>query len=148
MNLPVLFGRLHPLVIHFPVALIVLAAAVEFLGMRRRNDASGRLVVFLLLCGALGAVLASATGWIFAAEYYPAPSERWMLNWHRWMGITTAAVSLLAGLVAHRVPFASTSPRRWSRRILILLAAVMAAVTAHFGALMVWGVDYFTAPPP
>ena len=56
------FGRLHPLVLHFPVALLLLAAALEFVRVFRDDACLGKLTVFLLAVGAVGAVVAAGTG--------------------------------------------------------------------------------------
>lgn len=144
MNFAQLFGRLHPLVLHFPIALIILAAVVEAVRLKWERPALAQLVPFVLVIGALGALVASATGWMFAHDYFPAPSDRWMLTWHRWLGIAT---TVLAGFAAWIAWFSAYSLRprdRWLRRVAVWLAALILTVTAHLGALMVWGADYFS----
>ena len=143
MDLVPLFGRLHPIVLHFPIALIIMAAALEVIRLKWETPFLARLVPFLLLAGAAGALLASGTGWVFAREFYPRPSLGWMLQWHRWLGISTTALAGVAGWLALRSAD-STSPRtRWLRHVIIWMTALLVTGTAHLGALMVWGEDYF-----
>jgi uncharacterized membrane protein len=138
-----LFGRLHPLVIHFPIALILLAAALEVVRLKWDRPSLAQLVTFLLIVGAAGAALASITGWIFAVESHPRPSLAWMLSWHRWLGVATTVLAGLAAWVSRRLANAPSSGARWCLRLSVWLTAALLVVTAHLGALMVWGEDYF-----
>lgn len=139
-----LFGRLHPLVVHFPIALIVLAAAVEAARCFRPDPSLARLTVLLLALGAIGALAAAGTGWIFAYESRPEPALRATLEWHRWLGIATAALSIVAWAAARRWANDSRPALRWLRRCTVWLTAVLLIVAAHLGALIVWGADYFS----
>ena len=56
------FGRLHPSVVHFPIALILLALVVELLAFRWKKAELRWAGMFLLLCGAIGAALAALAG--------------------------------------------------------------------------------------
>ncbi len=138
-------GRLHPLVLHFPIALIVVAAGVEVVRLRWNDPSGARLVTFLLGVGAAGAIFASTSGWIFAHESYPRPSLRWMLEWHRWLGIGTTVLTVCAAWVSWRLGSATDSRHRWLRRAVVWTVAASVSITGHFGALMVWGEDYFGA---
>ena len=143
MNFAQLFGRLHPLVLHFPIALIMLAAVVEAARLKWDRPALAQLVPFLLATGALGALVASATGWVFAHDYFPPPSDGWMLNWHRWLGISTTVLAGISAWISSQRAYALRTRDRWLRRSAVWLTAIILTVTAHLGALMVWGADYF-----
>ena len=69
---------------------------------------------------------------------------RTILTWHRWLGVTTAALSVLAWAAAHRWADDPRRRARWFGRIVVWLAAGLLIVTAHLGALLVWGTDYFS----
>jgi uncharacterized membrane protein len=139
-----LIGRLHPLVVHFPIALLVVAGAVEFVRVFRNINTLGIATIWALGLGALGAIAAVATGWLFASDYHPQPSLDWMLRLHRVLGIATAVLASISWFAA-RVWAEASSPRtRWARRGLIWLTTGLLIITAHFGALMVWGADYFS----
>ena len=139
-----LVGRLHPLVLHFPVALLLLAGGVEFVRVFRDDARLGRLTVLLLGLGAAGAVVAASTGWIFAHESHPPAPQRILLAWHRSLGLATAALSVGAWLAARRWAGDSRRGARWISRGIVWLASALLVVTAHLGALLVWGTDYFS----
>jgi uncharacterized membrane protein len=143
MDYSLLFGRLHPLVLHFPIALIMLAAGIELVRLKWDRPQFAQLVPFLLLVGAIGALFASVTGWVFAHESYPRPALRWMLTWHRWLGIAATVLAGGSAWIAHRFATAATPGGRWVRRASIWTTALVLSGAAHLGALMVWGEDYF-----
>lgn len=130
-----LFGRLHPLVVHFPLALILVAALVEAAGWLRHRPPSIEVLQWLLGPGAVAAAAAAATGWWFARQQENA--DEGLLRWHRWLGLAVAALAL--GLwLSLRWP-ALARHRRW----LLLVAAGLTALCGHLGGMLVWHDDFF-----
>jgi uncharacterized membrane protein len=134
-----LVGRLHPLLVHFPIGLVLIAAAAEAVAMTTGLLNWRAVAVANVRVGAVFAVGAVIAGWRLAAS--SGIEETASLDWHRWLG-TFAAVAVsgaaLATVGAHgRSPFA-----RWVYRITLFWAAVLIAVTGHFGGLLVWGADF------
>ena len=62
-------GRLHTMVIHFPIALFIGAFGVELFGLWRRNRDYQHVAHIMLVVGALGAIAAAFLGW-FAGGFY------------------------------------------------------------------------------
>ncbi len=111
-------GRLHPAVVHFPIALLLAAALAELLLILRPASGLGVVVRFLTWTGAAGAVTATALGWF--AGGFRLTDRHETLAYHRWNGSAVAALSLLAAMVASR------AERRTFLRI--PLAALSAAI--------------------
>lgn len=125
-----LLGRLHPLVVHFPIALLILAGVAEALA--RPGDARWRpRARFLLALGAPWAALAAWLGWLAAQEsHYPTLTE--VLWRHRWLGVSTAAVALLALALAPRqraVDLRRDRLYRW----LLFAVVVLVVLAGHHG---------------
>ncbi len=142
--LPDLLGRVHPLLIHFPIALLWVAALWEVFRIGRDSPFLARGVIWLLALGALGAVAAAGSGWLLGAHAGLPKDLRVLLIWHRWLGLGTATLAVIAWAAALRwaeTPFAS---RRWLRRLTVIGTAGLVSITAHLGALMVWGTDWFS----
>src|SRR5215216_4490472 len=61
--LPALLGRAHPMILHFPIALLLLVVAMEAIEVvtRGRTRCAQGLVLFF---GTFGAVLAAACGYL------------------------------------------------------------------------------------
>ena len=137
-------GRLHPLLVHFPIALIILAGVGEMVRLIWDRAQLGILVFWALGIGALSAIVALTSGWGFAYEYHPQPSLHWMLQTHRWFGVATAVLASTAWVGARVWVDTPSIAARWYRRSIIWLTGAVLVVTAHLGALMVWGSDYFS----
>jgi uncharacterized membrane protein len=129
------FGRLHPVLVHFPIALVLVAAAVELVGLFRKRPAAPEVLEILLGFGALGAVAAAATGWWFAGQQENA--DEVLLRWHRWLGVGVAVLVVALWLSA-RLNILGRH-RCW----VLLVAAGLVAVCGHLGGLLVWHNDYF-----
>ena len=127
---------LHPLVIHFPIALIVVAALVELVALLARHHRLTSFGIIAVMVGTPFAVLAAWSGWSLADEGYGRGLE---LDLHRWLGV--ASVGLLA-LMFVLTLVSWFGHRQWatgSVRGLLLVSAILIGITAHFGGDMVWG---------
>jgi uncharacterized membrane protein len=133
-----LLGRLHPLLIHFPIALVLAAAAAEAVAMFTGNARWRTLAVGNVRAGALFAVLAAIAGWRFAMT--PDMEMSGLLQWHRWLGSIGAVVTVAAAL-ASAGGEGRLSPRRIYRTALFTAGALV-GVTGHLGGLLVWGADF------
>lgn len=150
---------LHPLAVHFPLVLLLLAAGAVG-GYAVRGTAAWRhAVLALLLLGAPAAYWAAQTGETLeeAVEGEPAV-ERFVAyhetaaEWTLWAGVlalvTTAGGSLWWHRRAHARIGAAPGGRppkepvglRLLLALPVLVAAALVAYTAHLGGLMVWGV--------
>ena len=138
------FGRLHPLLLHFPIAMLVAAACVELVLCWRKDAQPSVIASFCLWVGTVSAILATWTGWEMAEfEGIAAnPVKAELLEWHRWTGVVLAILSILLCLfwLINRL-----SSRRWPFHVYrygLWAAGVLVCVVGHFGAEMKWGRDY------
>ncbi len=137
-------GRLHPMLVHFPIGLLLPACAIEmWAAMRRRVEVSPSAFV-CVLAGALGALAAATTGWL-TGEFEPqSVSLVQTIFLHRWIGVATASAgtaTLLLGAVARARP--ASDALGWYRAILIV-TALGAGLGGHLGGTIVRGEGYLT----
>jgi len=132
-------GRLHPLLIHFPIALVIAAALAESAAMVSANERWRTVAVGNVRAGAVFAVLATVLGWWFAQA--PEMEMSPLLEWHRWLGITTAALAIAAALATAAVHRRSALGMG-IYRIALFAAGMLVAVTGHVGGLLVWGANF------
>ncbi len=85
-------GRLHVLVLHFPIAILLLAFFSSFLRLCRIRLFDDKAQLGLLLFGSLSALVTVAFGLILAQEDDPTDAIRW----HMYTGIAAFATSLMA----------------------------------------------------
>lgn len=131
-------GKLHVAIVHFPIALLVIASALELVAWIKKTPNS--IVYPLLRLGAISAVFAIAFGFLNAEfqEFY-GELEDVFAN-HRNTGI-------LVGIVAVAALFLGNSEEKRLKkpyRILTILAGLPVIVSAHYGGKLVHGVDYYS----
>lgn len=134
-----LIGRLHPLIVHFPIALVIIAAGAES-GAWLTRDPRWRLVAFAnVRVAAVSAIAAAFAGWRLALS---AGSWNLVVEWHLWLGVCAAATTVAAALATAadecRWPVGG-----WVYRAALMSATVLVIVTAHLGGVLVWGADFF-----
>lgn len=131
-------GRLHPVVLHFPIVLLLLACVFEF--FRRHlplsEAAANWLTRLLLLGGALTAGLAVVFGLLLSKEDGYTGSG---LEWHKWSG---AAVFFCAGFLS----FFYLKIPRLLRLLLLGITALLVLIAGHLGASITHGEGFITEP--
>lgn len=132
-------GRLHPLLIHFPIALVIAAALAEGAAIVTADEGWRTVAVENVRAGAVFALLATVAGWRLALA--PEMDVSPLLEWHRWLGTVAAGAALAAALATGGVRRRSALGGRLYR-IALFTAGVLVAVTGHVGGLLVWGANF------
>lgn len=129
----------HPLVVHYPVALLTLAALLYVVAWVSKRDSWAWPALWMLAIGTLAAALALWTGLRAGAGVMLAQSVReHILIHHKQVMIAAFAMSVL--LTAWAL-YAPPMPQR-GRLVFVALMVVMAlliAKGADYGAWMVYG---------
>lgn len=150
---------LHPLAVHFPLVLLLVAAGVAVLYAATGRPLGRQAALVFLLAGTVSAWWAEETGETLEHAVEEEPMAVVMLDTHEAMAGWTLRLGLLASVAAagttlalRRRPTPDSPPVAepvWAR-LLVLVPAVAAAAlvawTAHLGGLMVWGVPVGLAP--
>lgn len=131
-------GRLHPFLVHFPIALLLMAALAEFILFL--NPAAGlyTTVRFLVWTGAAGGILAGALGWFAAGFRLSDRSE--ILGLHRWNGTGIAIGTVLLALIVPRPD--DVARRRTAFRVLLVGIAGLLLWQGYLGGELVMGPDH------
>jgi uncharacterized membrane protein len=127
---------LHPVLTHFPIALIIVAAGVEFVGLIMRREKVASFTVIALLIGGTSAIFSAWSGWSLADAGY---GRGWQLELHRWLGVAAGLLGLSLSIL---VLVAWFGTRVWATsivRALTFVCAILIGVAAHFGGDLVWG---------
>lgn len=129
-------GRLHTLVVHFPIAMFVGAFGVELYGLWKRDRRFEVAARVMLVVGALGAIAAAAVGW-FAGGFY-LTDRNLVLMIHRWLGTAIAVLGLVLVAAASRAHRNVEAPRTiyW---ILLGLMTIAIAVQGYIGGSFMHG---------
>jgi uncharacterized membrane protein len=134
-----LVGKFHPLLVHFPIALVLAAAAAELVAFATPRPAWRTVAVANIRAGAAIAVVATITGWLLASS--PVVDATPTLEWHRWIGMAGALGAVGAALMSSRLHVRS---RRsvFTYRVTLFGAALLVAIAGHLGGTLVWGTQF------
>jgi uncharacterized membrane protein len=137
-------GRLHPIMVHLPLGLVFAAVVVEAARLIQRRPSLSAFTPIALGLAALGAVVASGTGWFFSES----EAETSSLFWHRWLGITCAIVLIAVAWMAIRAARHTANAAQITpiARGVLLAAALLVGWVGHLGGDMVWGENYVLEP--
>jgi uncharacterized membrane protein len=141
VNTMSLVGKLHPLLVHFPIALVLVAAGAELAAMRTLRAGWRAIAVFNLQAGAAMAVATVIAGWVLAVA--PFVDATPSLTAHRWAGVAAAGATLGAA-VASRRRHLETARMVMVYRVVLFGAAALMAIAGHLGAALVWGADFLS----
>ena len=144
--------NVHPLVIHFPIALFVTAVLVDFVAaVAPRPGWLGAAGTGLYAAAAVGAIVACATGLQAAATVHVLGMAPPILENHRVWALATAFYAGIVALIRVFPPAAVVPLGRWPR-VLLLVAGVLTLVllqqTADLGGQLVYEYGVGVIPPP
>ncbi|MBU2903974.1 chitobiase/beta-hexosaminidase C-terminal domain-containing protein [Arenibacter algicola] len=128
-------GRLHPLLVHLPIGILVLAFLMELYFRKKNSGTENDIIKFTLAIAAASTVLSVASGWLLGEE---GGYDETLLFRHRWMAVGLAIGTTL-------LYFIKKYPKAWSKNIYLpLFISVMAllGLTGHYGGSMTHGEDY------
>jgi uncharacterized membrane protein/mono/diheme cytochrome c family protein len=131
------FGHLHPVLVHLPIGLLLLACL--FLWQSKKDKyAHLQASINLILClGMISAIVCCITGYILAQT---GDYEENSIVFHMWMGISVAIVSIITFYSRKR-----SSLKNWQLPLALLLV-ILILITGHLGGSITHGSDYLTQP--
>ena len=134
------FGRMHPMILHFPIVLIFFSVITYFF-LEPKKIISKELSDTLILLTAFFTVLTSLFGLFLSQE---TGYEGDTLVRHKWFGIVLSALTLCWYLFRDKLNANSLLPKlKW---ILSPLLVIIVVIVAHLGANITHGEDFVFAP--
>jgi uncharacterized membrane protein len=134
-----LIGRLHPLLVHFPIGLVLTAAGAEIVATWTRRQSWRVVAIANVRAGALFGALTLLAGWVLASAPFVEATPS--LMWHRWTGVA-AAVATMGATVASRTRHVESRRSLLVYRAALFGAAALVALAGHLGATLVWGTEF------
>ena len=131
-------GRLHPMVVHFPISLIVVAGFMEVIAWMRPKVDLRFAIHVLITIGAISSIVAVAFG-LMLAEHETYGSD--VLPIHQWTGIATMVLSLMTFYTSSRNAVKPT-------RFLLATTIISVCAAGHYGASITHGDDYLSSVLP
>ncbi|MBI2956608.1 MAG: DUF2231 domain-containing protein [Acidobacteria bacterium] len=140
--------NLHPVFIHFPLALLPLALVFQLWAVVSRRDDVARLALWLLCIGALAALAAAGSGLIAEGTVEHAGEAHEALELHEKLMLTATGLSVALAIVALLL---QRRPRRATQLFVLVGLLVICgtlAVGADRGGLMVYHHGVGVRPEP
>ena len=127
------FGRLHPLLVHLPIGILLLALLLLWLSRNERYSLSSATMKIIWLSGTFGALLSCISGFLLSLD---GDYDGFVVGLHMWMGLGLTAVSLF---ICARV-FANNFGTLFKIAVILLLLLIF--LTGHLGGTLTHGEDY------
>jgi uncharacterized membrane protein len=130
-------GRFHPLAVHLPITLVLLAAVLECAGLFNSGKHLQSLAGFVLALAAASALIAVSLGWLLGRS---GGYEGELVTRHMWGGVSLAAVLVLCGGL-----------RGWNARfysVALCVAVCLMVWTADQGGKLTHGTNFLTEHMP
>ena len=135
------FGRMHPILLHFPITLLILAAGMEFFRFKPENISTGLYQKFtngLFLSGIVLSGITVLMGLILSLE---DGYEGDALLYHKWFGVSTVFLSSLLFKLRDFEWYKEISAKAGSVTLVLTLI-----VAGHFGAALTHGDNFVLEP--
>lgn len=135
LSIPAFIAKLHPVVVHLPIGILVLAVLFQWLSQTNRYAYLQPAIPVAMFWGMLGAVIACVSGYLLSLNggYDDVIAGR-----HQWMGIAVAIFSFLLYLLYKL--FLGSPFMKWLS--LVLLGMII--FTGHLGGTLTHGEGYLT----
>jgi uncharacterized membrane protein len=128
-------GRFHPVFVHLPIGILLLACLFQWLMIKERFAALQPAIPVTLFWGMISAIASCISGYLLSTT---GDYDAQLVSRHQWLGISVAVVSLVLFLMHKR----SVSGR--TARIVSLVLFLLITVTGHLGGSLTHGSTYLT----
>jgi len=130
-------GKLHPVILHLPITLILLLLPFSLFVAKRKQQKNIAIIFDLMLhCVALVSTLTAITGFFLAAGgAYDADS----LVFHKWLGVS---IALLSHALMYLNKVLQTKPVTWN--FVLAFTLMISVAGSHFGGTLTHGESFFS----
>ncbi|CAL1519308.1 c-type cytochrome domain-containing protein [Chitinophaga sp. MM2321] len=136
-------GRSHPLVVHLPIGILIIAFVLAVLARSSGRASLKAALPPVLLAAAISAVYSCIAGYMLSLD---GGYDDQLLQTHQWLGIGVAVISILLYILEkiaiRKGPVKLQLP-------LFLVMVLLLSAAGHYGGSLTHGEDYLTkAMPP
>jgi len=137
-ELPTIFqfvGRLHPLVLHFPIVLILASFLFELIAQKANKSAYDEPATLLLWLGAFSAAISAIAGSLLSVNGGYGGNT---FAFHQWFGLATSIIAALLIQIRANKDFTKLFVPAFGGLCVLLI------VTGHYGASLTHGENFLT----
>lgn len=136
------FGRMHPMLLHFPIVLLLVSVIMEFFQFKIKEDSRDfyqDITSRIMFSGIVLAAITVIMGIFLSLEDSYEGGN--LLNWHKWSGVSIVFFSTLIFLFKSRI---------WYKPVLSKAAAIILSLSivlaGHFGSVLTHGENFVLEP--
>lgn len=131
-------GNFHPVILHFPIALIITTGFAELLLLWKELPVFDHAARFMLMTGALTAIPTALLGLALGyTEDFQGPLEPFFW-WHRLFGLVTVLLALATAY--------SRESHSTSYTFLLIVTILSLIITGYFGGSLSFGPETLLPP--
>lgn len=138
-------GRLHPMIVHFPIGLLVVAVVLELFTIKSRNKEFRFAIYLVLAIGAVSACLAAVLGWFLETQDQYSGD---ILAVHKWTGLATACLSMAALFLLRHIIRDNQWQHLRAYRLTLFTTVAGVCIAGHMGASLTHGPEFLTGVLP
>ena len=127
-------GRMHPMVLHFPIALIVMLVLLHLFHSQLEPASYEKVRKALLYLTAVTTSLSAIMGFFLSREEGYTSD---LMTLHKWVGVSVCYLVYLLLLA---------DPVKWFYKITLYSSLVILFLAGHFGAGLTHGTDFLLEP--
>ena len=140
------FGRLHPMVVHFPISFLIFACFIELFTLKNFNSKFRPTIQLLTLVGSLSTLIAALFGWLHASSEGISGET---FDLHQQIGFITSGLVVFLLYFLGKTSQQSLPLTRKIYRILLFASGLGIGIAGHLGASLTHGEGFLTkAIPP
>ena len=140
------FGRLHPMVVHFPISFLIFACFIELFTLKNFNSKFRPTIQLLTLVGSLSTLIAALFGWLHASSEGISGET---FDLHQQIGFITSGLVVFLLYFLGKTSQQSLPSTRKIYRILLFASGLGIGIAGHLGASLTHGEGFLTkAIPP
>jgi len=136
-------GKLHPVAVHFPIALVIMA--LIFVGTRfvLGLDVFDQMAAITMYWAAFFAMVAVLLGLARASgASFPSTLEEYF-EWHRLLGLASAGLTVITAYIGLVWRKRGSGRAKLLFKSLLVINAILIGITGHLGATLVFGPNYY-----
>jgi uncharacterized membrane protein len=132
-------GRMHPLLLHFPIVLLVITVLLALFGENLPFDRNVKewLLRFSLMCSTVFSALTVIMGLLLSQEDGYSGDT---LFWHKWVSVGMLSIITLSLWVYYQ------RFNAWTLKCLLVTATLLLLIGGHYGATLTHGDDFISGP--
>ncbi len=131
-----LIGKLHPLIVHLPIGIILLFILFEFIQIFGKIKMPNIIRRIVIIIGFITGLASLISGYILSLN---EPNEGETLELHKWIALATIIFFLIYGYVSQVKKL-----RKHTKIIALLFLVTLMTTTGHLGGTLTHGEGYWS----